>query len=45
MMIWLDFFLQAFVYALAWCLAVIVSMSLVGAGVWMMVTRAMGPGQ
>lgn len=28
-MIWLDFFLQAFVHALAWCLAIVVTGGLI----------------
>lgn len=33
-MIWLDFFLQVFVHALAWCLAFVISACLTGWGVW-----------
>lgn len=44
-MIWLDYFLQIFVHALAWCLAVIASLGLTGWGVWAMLTRAMGQGR
>lgn len=41
-MIWLDFFLQTFVHAVAWCLAVIISLGLIGWGVWTLVLAAMG---
>lgn len=39
--IWLDYFLQAFVEALAWSLAVITALGLVGWGVWTLVKTAM----
>lgn len=34
-MIWLDYFLQLFVHALAWCLAVVVTL-----GIMLLVVRA-----
>lgn len=33
-MIWLDFFLQAFVHALAWCLAFVVTGGLLFGAFW-----------
>ena len=44
-MIWLDFFLQVFVHALAWCFALIISLGLTGWGVWTLVLAAMGRGR
>lgn len=42
-MIWLDFFAQAFVNALAWCLAIAVTLGAVGAVAWVVVmTRDLG---
>lgn len=38
-MIWLDFFLQLFVEALAWCLAFGLSAALIGGGLWLMLGR------
>lgn len=40
-MIWVDYFLQVFVEALAWALAVITALGLVGCGVWTLVKTAM----
>ena len=40
-MIWLDFFLQMFVEALAWCLAMTLSLTLIGGGLWLMVCRTL----
>lgn len=37
-MIWIDFFAQVFVHALAWCLAFFIAAGLVGWGVWTMVS-------
>lgn len=41
-MIWLDYFLQVFVEALAWSLAVVAALTLVGWGIWTLVKTAMG---
>ena len=35
MTVWLDFFLQVFVHALAWCLAVAIVGGLVGTTYWL----------
>lgn len=34
-MIWLDYFLQMFVSAVAWCLAVVATIGVVGLVVWL----------
>jgi hypothetical protein len=39
MWIWIDLFLQLFVQALAWCLAMALSLSLIGGGMWLMLGR------
>lgn len=39
MWIWIDLFLQLFVQALAWCLAVAVGFTLTIGGLWLMGVR------
>jgi hypothetical protein len=41
-MIWMDFFLQVFVHALAWSLAIGITLVVIGWGVWTLVRTAMG---
>ena len=46
MMVWLDFFLQVFVEALAWCFAVIASLGVVGAAFALLgAIRSLGAGR
>ena len=45
MWIWIDLFLQLFVQALAWCLAFILSATLLGGGLWLMVCRNLKGGE
>lgn len=41
-MIWVDFFLQVFVHALAWCLAVVVALAIASAGLHLVLRPLFG---